>query len=328
MEKIGKTKEVAKGIYQIEIPTPFPVGPVNVYLLEGAYLTLVDTGPLTEEAWQTLNQGVRDIGYKVKDIRQVVLTHHHPDHCGLLERVRQVSGAFTYSHPLAIPYVKIDDSFMNFQAKFFNRLYYECGVPEESLIIINEFNDLSMSYTERSHIDECLKHDQALPHFPDWHVLFTPGHSQSQLSLYRADDRVMISGDHIIKHISSNALIEPPPNPSSKRPLSLIQYRTSLEMCANMEIDIIFSGHGAPVINHRDLILQRLLENWKRTDTIRGLLKESEKTVYELTTMLFPNVYQKELTLPISETLGHIDLLQILHQLEVKQRNEVLYYSL
>jgi len=32
-------------VHQITLPTPFPVGPVHVYLLEGEPLTLLDTGP-------------------------------------------------------------------------------------------------------------------------------------------------------------------------------------------------------------------------------------------------------------------------------------------
>lgn len=328
MVGLGKPKEVARGIYQIEIPTPFIVGPVNVYLLEEENLTLVDTGPLTEEAWQTLNQGIRDIGYEVKDIQQVVLTHHHIDHCGLLERVRRASGARTFSHPQAVPYVELNEGFMEFHARFFYELYHECDVPEESIIFINQFHNQAMSFSERSQIDGWLKHEKALPHLPDWRVLYTPGHSQSQISLYRADDRVMIAGDHIIKHISSNARIEPPMDQSRNRPLTLVQYRTALEMCADMDIEIIFSGHGEAVTDHRKLILQRLQKNWLRTEKLRGLLLDGEKTTYQLTTLLFPHVYQKELPLALSETLGHIDLLQILHQLEVKQRNGVLYYSL
>ncbi|WP_307198168.1 MBL fold metallo-hydrolase [Neobacillus niacini] len=319
---------MAQGIYQIQIPTPFSVGPVNVYLLEGDHLTLVDTGPLTEEAWEILNQGIRNIGYEVKDIRQVVLTHHHADHSGLLERVRQASGASTFAHFQAVPYVELNDEFMDFHARFFYELYHQCGVPKESLIIIDKFHRRTMSFTERSRIDECLKHGKTLPHLPDWQVLFTPGHSQSQISLYRSNDRVLIAGDHIIKNISSNALIEPPLDQSRNRPLTLVQYRTALEMCADMEIDIIFSGHGESITNHRKLILERLQKNWMRTDTLRSLLKDGAKTAYELTTLLFPHVYQKELSLTLSETLGHIDLLQILNQLEVKQRNGVLYYSL
>lgn len=185
-----------------------------------------------------------------------------------------------------------------------------------------------MSLTERSHIDELLKHEITLPHLPEWQVLNTPGHSQSQISFYRADDCILIGGDHIIKHISSNALIEPPRDHSPNRPLPLVQYRTALEMCACMEIKIIFSGHGEAIFDHRELIQQRLKKNWLRTDTLRGLLKDGTKTAYELATLLFPHVYQKELTFTLSETLGHIDLLQFLHQLEVEEKNGVLYYSL
>ena len=35
-------------LYPIAIPTSFPVGPVNVYLLGGPALTPVDAGPNTD----------------------------------------------------------------------------------------------------------------------------------------------------------------------------------------------------------------------------------------------------------------------------------------
>ncbi|MDR7561019.1 MAG: MBL fold metallo-hydrolase, partial [Armatimonadota bacterium] len=37
-------------LHRIELPTPFPVGPVNAYLLAGEPLTLVDAGPRTPQA--------------------------------------------------------------------------------------------------------------------------------------------------------------------------------------------------------------------------------------------------------------------------------------
>ncbi len=324
----GNAKQVARGVYQIEVPTPFSVGPVNIYLVEGVQLTLIDAGPLTEEAWTALNGGLELIGYRMEDIRQVVLTHHHVDHCGLLERVRKLSGARTYAHPLAVPYVELHESFLSFHDQFFLNLYRESGVPDEKLIIIQKFHKLMMTFSERSRIDGLLKHEQPVPHLPEWQVLYTPGHSQSHLSLYRAEDRLMIAGDHIIKHISSNAFIEPPRDQSRSRPLTLVQYRTALQMCADMDIDLVLSGHGDPVTNHRELIMQRLQKNWERTDTLRRLLADGEKTAYELTALLFPTLYEKELPLTLSETLGHIDLLMILHQLEARERGGILTYSL
>src|SRR2546430_14201197 len=45
-------------LHRLELPTPFPVGPVNAYLLRGDPLTLVDTGPKTVEAQTALERGV------------------------------------------------------------------------------------------------------------------------------------------------------------------------------------------------------------------------------------------------------------------------------
>ncbi|RNB55872.1 MBL fold metallo-hydrolase [Brevibacillus gelatini] len=323
-----RATQIAPDIYCLEIPTPFSVGAVNVYLIKGDKLTLVDVGPKTDEAWQALVEGLQSAGVRVEEIEQIVLTHHHVDHCGQLEKVRQLSGAQTLAHPQAAPYVELDADFMDFHDQFFLELYQKSGVPSDMLVIIAKFHKLITTFSEPSRIDVLLKHEQRVPHLEEWQVLYTPGHSQSHLSLYRERDRTMIGGDHIIGHISSNAFIEPPRDRSGARPLTLVQYRTALQMCADMEIDRVLSGHGEIVTNHRELILARLQKNWSRTDTLRQLLADGEKTAYELTTLLFPALYEKELPLTLSETIGHIDLLTILHQIEVTEKDGVLYYHL
>ena len=324
----GKNRRSGPGIYQLEVPTPFSVGPINLYLLEGEKLTLVDAGPLTSEAWEVLSQKIEQIGYKIKDIEQVILTHQHVDHGGLLERIRQVSGAHTLAHPLAVPFVELNEEFMVYHDNFFNELYSECGVPQEYFSVIETFHEQLMTFSERSQIDEVVKHEQTVPNLSEWQVFYTPGHTQSHISLYRKEDRVLIAGDHIIKHVSSNAFIEPPRDHSNHRPMTLLQYRTSLEMCSNMEIDLVLSSHGESITNHRELIKERLQKNWQRADKLRSFLQDGEKTAYELSTLLFPHLNSKVLPLTISETLGHLDLLTLLYQLEVTRRDGILYYSL
>ena len=46
-------------LHPIVIPTPFPVGPVNVYLLDGPKPARIDTGPNTDEAMIALRSGLR-----------------------------------------------------------------------------------------------------------------------------------------------------------------------------------------------------------------------------------------------------------------------------
>src|SRR4051812_31399405 len=77
--------EWKNGIAKITLPTPFPVGNVNVYLIKGERLTLVDAGVKTEESWSLLSKQMAELNLTPDDIEQVVLTHHHPDHTGMLD---------------------------------------------------------------------------------------------------------------------------------------------------------------------------------------------------------------------------------------------------
>src|SRR5687768_17743095 len=75
-------------IVPISLPTPFYVGPVNVYLIAEDPITLIDTGPKTKETIEALRDGLRKARFRVSDIRRIVLTHAHEDHCGLTRSVR------------------------------------------------------------------------------------------------------------------------------------------------------------------------------------------------------------------------------------------------
>ena len=70
-------------IIPLSIPTPFYVGDVNVYLIKEDPLTLIDVGPKTKEAADALREKLRRNGVEFSDVRRIVLTHAHEDHCGL-----------------------------------------------------------------------------------------------------------------------------------------------------------------------------------------------------------------------------------------------------
>src|SRR2546423_15329371 len=95
------TVEIAPGIFRLELPMPFELKHVNVYLLrDGDHFTLIDTGLQTDESRQALNQKLAELKVPVERIHRILITHIHPDHFGPAGELRDPSPAEPGSHRL------------------------------------------------------------------------------------------------------------------------------------------------------------------------------------------------------------------------------------
>src|SRR3954467_5107370 len=124
------------GIAKLILPTPFPVGDVNVYLIKGDRLTLVDTGPNTAESWEALKLQLKELKLEPRDIEQVILTHHHPDHSGLLDRFSPTLEV--YGHPHNERWIHFTEDFLQEYREFFHKLYLKFGIHPEFLPLIEQ----------------------------------------------------------------------------------------------------------------------------------------------------------------------------------------------
>ncbi|WP_408006665.1 MBL fold metallo-hydrolase [Pseudalkalibacillus sp. A8] len=312
-------------IHSITLPTPFAVGDVNVYLIDGEKLTLVDTGPKTKEAWEAFLTQINEIGFNVSEIEQVVLTHHHPDHVGLSDYLKDKGTEFiglAYNEP----WLRQDPEFLDHHDEFYLRVYKEMGIEkfhEKAMQRIRGY----LSYSCSINIHTVVKEGDRIDGLPGWKVIETPGHAQGHLSLLREEDGVMIGGDHLIQHISSNALIEPPPIGVPERPKTLLQYRDSLRKLLDLEVYTVYPGHGKPVFNPKALIKKRLMKQEERADNILNMIIDRPLTGFDICQRLFPSIFLKELGLTMSETLGHLDLLSSNDQIQITEKDGVLYFQ-
>jgi glyoxylase-like metal-dependent hydrolase (beta-lactamase superfamily II) len=145
-------------------------------------------------------------------------------------------------------------------------------------------------------------------------ALHRPGHSPSDTVFWDAERSVLIGGDHLIGHISSNPLISRPlggksGEPGAGRPRALMTYMDSLRATRAMPIEIVLPGHGEPVTDHVKLIDERFALHERRAAKIAGLIAERPMSAYEIAQSLWGNVAVTQAYLTLSEVLGHVDLL-------------------
>jgi glyoxylase-like metal-dependent hydrolase (beta-lactamase superfamily II) len=316
--------EWKNGIAKITLPTPFAVGDVNVYLVKGEKLTLVDVGPKTEEAWKSLTAQLAQLNLTTKDIEQVVLTHHHPDHSGLLDFFPDYLEV--YGHPMNERWLQPTEDFFLGQKNFFFELFREFGLPEEYLKYLENFKKAASELGNRP-LTGTLVEGTRPPGLSDWQVIETPGHAQSQIALFREKDGVLIAGDVIIAHISPNPLLEPPAPGETERPKPQLQHNHSMQKLLSYPIHLVYSGHGEEVCQLAELVEKRLLRQHERAMTVNGWLKEEQLTVFEICKRLFPKVYQRQLMLTISETVAQLDYLSSIGEIISKDTKPVLYQA-
>ncbi|MFS0656315.1 MBL fold metallo-hydrolase [Bacillus sp. 179-C3.3 HS] len=309
-------------IIQLSIPTPFAVGDIHAYLLKGEALTLVDCGPMTNEAQHAFVTQLKEHRLSIDDIDQVVLTHHHADHVGLLNMMKP--HVRVLGHALNEPYISQDPVFMQRQIDYMNGFLQQLGVPlhrHECERIVKE----SYTYSCHAHIDGVLKEGDRLSGHEHFLVMETPGHAQSHLSFLDEGTGRFIGGDLLLTTISSNPLMEAPAE-GQERQKSLLQYKTSLTRLLTLPIKTIYPGHGQLITKHQELIEERFKKQEKRANTIYQLLKQQEMTAFHLCRTLFPVLYEEALFLTLSETVGQLDVLLAAGQIEERQRDGVIYY--
>ncbi len=292
-------------IHKIVIPTPFAVGDVNAFLVKGDALSLIDAGPKTPEAYEALKFGLGEAGYTFNDIEQVILTHHHPDHSGWIDAFEN---ATVLGHAYNDLWLKRDEAFFAYHDQFYlDRLVKE-GVPEEYRGWVKQMKKSAVLMGSRP-LDKILVEGDLLPGHPGWSVLETLGHAQSHHAFWHEGKKTLIGGDLIIANVSSNPLIEPPANPQEENPHPMLQYNDSLKRIHSLPVELIYAGHGGEVRNVHSLIENRLVQQKDRALKVLAMMDQGPRTIFELTKELFPVVYEKQLGLTLSETIGQTDYL-------------------
>jgi glyoxylase-like metal-dependent hydrolase (beta-lactamase superfamily II) len=303
------------GIHCLPIPTPFMVGRVNCYLIEDDPLTLVDTGPNSGKALDELERALTARGHRIEELGLIVVTHQHIDHIGLLEVLARRSGAEVAALDHLAPYLGDFRRAAELDDEFAVALMLRHGIPAEMTQALRSVSSAFRGWGSGAPVTFPLADGGELAlRDRTFAVQHRPGHSPSDTAFWDERARLLLGGDHLIKHISSNPLVArplgPPNSDEAGRPQALRAYVASLKRTRELPVRVVLSGHGEPVTDHRALIDERFALTERRARKIHGLLADGPLTAHELAQRMWGNVAVTQAFLTLSEVLGHLDLLE------------------
>jgi len=277
-------------VHQLTLKTPWPGSNVQVYLIEGNPLTLIDTGVNWTPSFKDLSDAVTLLGYNLNQIHRIIGTHFHSDHIGQAQVLRDMGAPVeVLAHEKEID--SIERFFSSYMQKRETRseLYREYGMPKQ---VLRKQSTIEKNWLQNNppllietKVDRPLKNGDTIE-FEEFNlkVFHAPGHTVGHIVLFEEQSGVLFSGDHImageVPFTESYYLSESPdPNDSLQRKprfRGLYEYLNSLDRLRLLPMRVILPGHGE-IINDP----QRAIEKSMRFYNIR--IKRVKRVLQEMT---------------------------------------------
>ena len=302
---------VADGIRRLELPLPFALRAVNAYVIEGDGLGIVDCGLHTRHGEKALVDGLAEIGFSTADVRDVFVTHLHPDHIGMAGSLERAGARVRMHAPEADAArrlwfggrARVDEAV---------RWFRDNGMPE---VVLDGMAQAWLGAGERvdriARIEEVADGAALRVAGREFTLIWTPGHTDFHAVLYDRRERVLVAGDHVLPKITPNIGLYP-----WGRDDPLADFLVSLERVAGLDVRRVLPAHGDPFEDLRGRAAAIIAHHRARLDAVRDVLAAGPCDAYRVARALFPKLGSAH-----EERFAHAETLAHLRYLE--RRNEV-----
>ncbi len=308
--------EALPGLYLLPIPLPDnPLSAVNAYVVRADDgVRLVDCGWDTPEAYAAMVGELAALGATVGDVRELLVTHIHPDHFGLAGRLVAESGA-RESMPrseAALIGARYEDA--RELVTMMEEWLAAVGVPRDELEATAGVSLWMVSHVGTRRPDMLLDGGETL----EWgayrfEVIPTPGHSAGLVCLYDRAARVLLSSDHVLERTSPHIGLHVQ---SGGDPLG--DYLRSLRRVRDLDVALVLPGHGAPFHDLAGRVDALIAHHERRCAQMLDILADGALTPYDLASRLpwrgAPDGWQRLDAFPrrlaVTETVAHLEYLR------------------
>ncbi len=290
-------------LHQIVLPTPWDIGPVQIYLVEGDPLTLIDTGVRNEPSRGALCAALDALGYAPEDLGRVILTHYHTDHMGQVQTLRDLGADLeVWVHEDDAASVESYSVESEERVEPTNELFREHGVPEALLARqtahIRGWIEREPVLAEATRVDRRLRDGERVPFKEfEFEVIHAAGHTAGHVVLAESETGTLVTGDHLMgdavpfTEYYYTEGVPDPADPLRRRPRfrGLPAYLRSLRQLRAAEFRIILPAHGGIVRRPARAIDDALLFYDVRLQRVRRALSDAgAATAWQLWERLFP----------------------------------------
>lgn len=283
-------------IHTIRTTFEFPPYHTNSYLLElKEGLFLFDTGIKSNITIEVLKENIEKKG----KIDGIILSHGHLDHAGCASIL-----ADYYNVPIYISLNEKDRIGNNFNERLNRRL--------NKLSKIVDFFELDKRNIEKEREKASYYKNLLEPiefyfnveklNLPDIEILNLPGHTSGCIGIYNKESKVLLSGDAFLKDgispfFDPDLFID-----------SLAIYLKTLEKIKNLELNVIFPGHGEKITNPQEVLNAHFTYVQKNQQKIKDLIEKNYK-ISEIYKTIFTE--NQNLLISLSEIIHCLETLKI-----------------
>jgi len=306
----GKTIEVAPGIKWLQMPLPFSLNHINLYLLEdGDGWAIVDTG-IRDEGVQKIWEDIFANELDGKPVTRVIVTHMHPDHIGnagwLCKRwdVELFMSRTEFFHARGVM-AEQSTGYSEVAMRYFKRV----GLSEETMEDIRKAgtgNYRNITETLPFGYRRLLDGDYMKIGDRVWQVITGSGHSPEHVCLYNAELDVLISGDQVLPRITSNVSVhalEPEENPMKFWQASHEKFK-SIPSTA-----YVLPAHNRPFYGLHDRLNYLIHHHEDRMEALEEACVEPKKATDLLGVLFNRELDSFQMMLAVGECVAHLHCL-------------------